>query len=178
MRSLIRSGMERASPHGPPRTSPEPTLPDAPAAPVLHTGLFHEGSTKDDQPRKPPLGFFLAAVHTASPGSALSPASRARRRLVQPSHTPHTLQVWLRTSAERHETERQKRARFLAQCSRDTTSSRAGSSCGRSSSVTILTSWTPEGSRARTGRISSMSSSNNLPTDGAYAFALRGRLAR
>src|SRR6266508_2503573 len=45
-----------------------------------------------------------------------SPPSRARRRLVQPPHTLHTLQVWLRTSAERHETERQKRARFLAQC--------------------------------------------------------------
>src|SRR6266511_4067726 len=88
------------------------TLPDAPAAPVLHTGLLHEGSTKGDQPRKPPLGFFLAAVHTAKPGSALSPPSRARRRLVQPPHTPHTLQVWLRTSAVRHETERQKRARF------------------------------------------------------------------
>src|SRR6266511_3843217 len=42
-----------------------------------------------------------------------SPPSRARRRLVQPRHTPHTLQVWLRTSAERHETERQTRARFL-----------------------------------------------------------------
>src|SRR6266511_2394884 len=58
MRSLIRSGMERASPHGPPRTSPEPTLPDAPAAPLLYTGLFHEGSTKDDQPRKPPIGLL------------------------------------------------------------------------------------------------------------------------
>jgi len=58
MRSLIRWGMERASPHAPPRTSPEPHPPGWPAAPVLHTGLFHEGSTKDDQPRKPPIGLL------------------------------------------------------------------------------------------------------------------------
>src|SRR6266542_2546487 len=34
------------------------TLPDGPAAPLLHTGLFHEGSTKDDQARKPPHWAF------------------------------------------------------------------------------------------------------------------------
>src|SRR6266508_4553484 len=84
-------------------------------APVIHTGLLHEGSTKDDQPRKPPLGFFLAVVHTAKPGSALRHRRGPAGVSCNPRHTPHTLQVWLRTSAKRHETEHQKRARFLAQ---------------------------------------------------------------
>ncbi len=114
MRSLIRSGMERASPPGAP-IGPHPslTLPDGPAAPVPHTGLLHEGSTKGDQPPEAPHWAF--SRRSCIPQNPAQPFAtvEARRRLVQPRHTPHTLQVWLRTSAERHETERQKRARFL-----------------------------------------------------------------